>query len=148
MRVGGARKGAQGWSYPRRFVFKISLTKYITDFSALYETAVSGSNMVFEIDTGRDALDPDLAKLPPSIIESKITVDNVEYPIVRSYPVPNGTEWNDSWANINRQIVTLINLGHGACLNFNINSRPAQSWMNYCSAKDQRRTNMGKVSYR
>jgi len=76
-------------------------------------TAVIAGNIVFEIDPDREDLDSDFAKLPPCKIETNISIDGVEYPVVRSHPVPRGIEWNDSRAVINRRLITLINLGHG-----------------------------------
>ena len=77
------------------------------------EIAVTARNIVFEIDASRDELDAEFAKLPPCKIESNISIDGVEYPIVRSHPAPCYVEWHDSWDHINRQLMTLINLGHG-----------------------------------
>lgn len=79
----------------------------------LHGTAVTAGNIVFEIDPDRDGLDSDFAKLPPCKIEKKKYIDGVEYPIVRSHPVPRGIEWNDSREVINRCLIILINLGHG-----------------------------------
>jgi len=58
-------------------------------------------------------LDSEFALQPHSKIETNISIDGVEYPIVRSHPVPKGIEWNDSCEDINRQLLTLISLGHG-----------------------------------
>ena len=79
-------------------------------------TAVTAGNIVFEIDTSRDALNSELAKLPPCKIETNISIDGVNYPVVHSHPVPCGVEWNDSWDHINRCLIILINLGHGVSL--------------------------------
>jgi hypothetical protein len=76
-------------------------------------TAVTAGNIIFEMDASRDVLDSAFAKLPPCKIETNISIDGVEYPIVRSHPVPYGIEWNDSWEVINRCLIKLINLGHG-----------------------------------
>ena len=86
--------------------------------------AVTASNFVFEIDPDPNGIDDDFesAEIPPCTIEDKVTVSDVEYPIVRSHPVPNGIKWNASWDDINRWLVILINLGHGVfprfCLRF------------------------------
>jgi len=79
----------------------------------MYETAVTASNIVSDIDVSRESLDPDLAKLPPCTIERRITIGEVEYPVVHSHPVPGYVEWNDSWYHVNLNVMNLINLGHG-----------------------------------
>ena len=76
-------------------------------------TAVTAGNIVFEIDTRRDVLDSKFAKLPPCKIETHISIDGVEYPIVRSNRVPCGVDWNASSDHINKCLMTLINFGHG-----------------------------------
>ena len=77
--------------------------------------ALTASNIVFEIGSTQNEIEDDfkLAKLPPCTIDQKITMCGVEYPIVRSHPVPNGIEWNAPWEVINRCLIILINLGHG-----------------------------------
>jgi serine/threonine-protein kinase SRPK3 len=82
--------------------------------------AVTAGNIVFEINPSPKEIDGDFesAKLPPCTIEHKVIISGVEYPIVRSHPVPNGIGWNASWAAINRWLVVLINLGHGMFLRF------------------------------
>lgn len=105
----GARKVAQIWPYSWWLVFYTLVGHHMT----LRGTAVTAGNIVFEIDASRAILDSKFAKLPPCKIETNIFIDGVEYPIVRSNPVPYGVEWNDSWDHINRQLITLINFGHG-----------------------------------
>ncbi|KAF8955829.1 kinase-like domain-containing protein [Flammula alnicola] len=78
----------------------------------LIHGAVTAGNLVFEIDASRAVLDRALATLPPCTIEKRISVDGVEYPVVRSHPVPYRMYWNASWAAINRCIIKLINFGH------------------------------------
>ena len=56
-------------------------------------------------------LDPVIAALPPCTIEQKITVDGVEYPIIRSQPIPLEYKWNDT--DIMQAGFFLNNLGHG-----------------------------------
>jgi hypothetical protein len=79
------------------------------------ETAVTPRNIVSDIDVSRESLKPELDKLPPCIIERKITIGDVEYPVVHSRPVPGYVEWNDSWYHVNLNVMNLINLGHGMC---------------------------------
>ena len=55
-------------------------------------------------------LDPVLATLPPCTIERKITVDGVEYPIVRSQPIPHSLDLNDTHMDTR---FYLNNLGYG-----------------------------------
>ena len=114
MRSGGAGKVTQNWSYSRWLVFYTLLDRRY--HMTLRGTAVTAGNIVFEIDTSQDALNSDFAKLPPCKIETNIAIDGVDYPIVRSHPVPCGVEWNDSWDHINRCLIILINLGHGMLL--------------------------------
>jgi len=79
--------------------------------------AITTCNIVFEIDVAFE-----LAKIPPCTIEHRLNVSGVEYPIVRSHPVPNGIDWNVSRADINRCLVILINLRHGTFLRFCLRS--------------------------
>ena len=81
----------------------------------LHGTAVTAGNIVFDIDSNPDELNSDFAELPPCKIETNLSIDGVEYPVVRSHPVPWGIEWNDSLYVINRNTMNLINLGHGMC---------------------------------
>ena len=107
---GGDRKGAPKWPYPWWFV-PIYFFHY--DIPTSPKLAVTASNIVFECDTRREEIESDFAKIPPCTIEKKITVDDKEYPIVRSHHVPDDNEWNSSWDDINRQVLILINFGHG-----------------------------------
>ena len=78
--------------------------------------ALTASNMVFETAPTINVINRAFTlDLPPCKIDW-VTMFGVEYPIVYSHPVPNGIEWNASWADINRCLVILINLGHGAFL--------------------------------
>ena len=54
----------------------------------LFKTAVLPDNICTSVFQRKDDLDPLLATLPPCMIERKVTVDGVEYPIVRSQPIP------------------------------------------------------------
>jgi hypothetical protein len=56
----------------------------------------------------RNEKDFKLAKLPPCTIEQKVTMYGVEYPIVRSHPVPNDIEWNAPWDVTNSCLIILI----------------------------------------
>ena len=111
----GAGKDTQIWLYSRWLVCVVlhhSLGQSPYD-SYYAETAVTARNIVFDIDPDREGLDSEFAKLPPCKVESNVSIDGVEYPIVRSYPVPSYAEWNYSWGDINRRLITLINFGHG-----------------------------------
>ena len=111
MHIGGIGKVAQVWPYSRWLVFYTLPGQTLI----LLGTAVTAGNIVFEIDAGRDELNSDFAdsKLPPCKIERNISIDGVEYPIVRSHSVPGYVEWDADWGHINRQLMNLINLGHG-----------------------------------
>jgi len=105
---------------------------------------VTASNIVFECDTRREEIESDFAKIPPCTIEKRITLDDKEYPIVRSHHVPDDNEWNSSWDDINRQVLLLINLGHG---DFSPDPRiPLLNFISF-SSKDESFTNLGSVSY-
>jgi len=56
-------------------------------------------------------LGPVIATLPPCTIEQKVTVDGVEYPIIRSKPIPHQFKWNDTHMDVSS--FYLNNLGHG-----------------------------------
>ena len=105
----GTGKDTQIWLYSRWLVCVVQspCDSYYT------ETAVTARNIVFDIDPDREGLDSEFAKLPPCKVESNVSIDGVEYPIVRSYPVPSYAEWDYSWGDINRRLITLINFGHG-----------------------------------
>lgn len=75
--------------------------------------AITPKNMVFQISPLKEALDGDLRKLPDSRIEQTITVDGVNYPVVRSHHLPPWVEWNSPRSHVNRQNILLINYGHG-----------------------------------
>ena len=62
------------------------------------------------LETKKADLDPVLATLPPCTIERKVTVDGVEYPIVRSLPIPHGMDLSETHMMTG---FDLNNLGHG-----------------------------------
>ena len=80
-----------------------------------WEKTVTIRNIVFDIDTRWEWHKPDVAKEPFYTIERKMTVGDVEYPVVHSHPIPGYVEWEADWDRINWNIMILINLGHGVC---------------------------------
>ncbi|KIM48539.1 hypothetical protein M413DRAFT_20917 [Hebeloma cylindrosporum] len=74
--------------------------------------AVTESNIASSISIQRADIDPVLAELSPCTIERKITVGDVEYPIVLSTPIPGYIVWDDNKFQVNRNSMTLNNLGH------------------------------------
>ena len=100
------------WPYSRWLVFYTSLVRHHTTLRGTAASVTAG-NIVFVKDVSQDALDPDFAEVPPCKIETNISIDGVEYPIVCSHSVPGYSQWDDDRALINRQLMYLINLGHG-----------------------------------
>ena len=69
-------------------LFLHKLYRKLTPYLFLFKTAVLPDNICTSVFQRKDDLDPLLATLPPCTIERKVTVDGVEYPIVRSQPIP------------------------------------------------------------
>lgn len=69
--------------------------------------------MLFYAGEGDDEADLGLDKLPPCTIESKVVVDGLEYPIVRSHSLHHGYVWNDSSEMLADALIELTNLAHG-----------------------------------
>ena len=68
----------------------------------LDKKAVTASNIFSDIDGSHESIDRDLSKLLPCTIERKVAIGDVEYPVVHSHPIPGYVEWDDSWAQVNR----------------------------------------------
>ena len=58
--------------------------------------AVILDNIYVYVGERKTDLDPVIATLPPCTIERRVTVDGVEYPIVRSQPIPHDLDLNDT----------------------------------------------------
>jgi len=63
--------------------------------SGITHGAVKAENISFFVGQTTKDLEPVLSKLPQSVIERKVTIDGIEYPIVLSQPIPHGYVWND-----------------------------------------------------
>ncbi|PPQ79030.1 hypothetical protein CVT25_002339 [Psilocybe cyanescens] len=74
--------------------------------------AVNGDNIRFFVGQSKQDLESKLAQLPPCTIEQKVVVDGVEYPIVRSQPIPHGYTWNETQAMLAHSSLYLSNVGH------------------------------------
>ena len=70
-----------------------SSRNYIKD---LHNIVVTPDNIYNSVSQSKEELDPLLATLPPCTIERKVTVDGVEYPIVRSQPIPHDLDLEDT----------------------------------------------------
>jgi hypothetical protein len=79
------------------------------------EIAMIADNFRFIGSQTQEDLDDDLADLPPCVIERKIVVADVEYPIVLSQAVPHEYECDSSAKDMADAIIQLDNLGHGVC---------------------------------
>ncbi|KDR68141.1 hypothetical protein GALMADRAFT_272755 [Galerina marginata CBS 339.88] len=78
--------------------------------------AMIADNFRFIGSQTKEDLDDDLADLPPCVIERKIVVADIEYPIVLSQPVPHECEWNSTAKDMADAIIQLDNLGHAQLL--------------------------------
>jgi len=101
-----------------RIVYPSTFENPLIYMPNMTKTAITASNIVSDIDTRRECLEPDLAKEPPCTIDRKIIVDDVEYPVVHSRSVPGYVEWDADWGHVNRNVMVLINLGHCMFSNF------------------------------
>ena len=77
---------------------------------SLFNVAVILDNIRIYVAQRKVDLDPLIPTLPPCTIERRVTVDGVEYPIVRSQPIPHDLDLDDHHMDT---IFYLNNLGHG-----------------------------------
>ena len=87
-----------------------SSSNYILHVISPFKIAVIPDNICTYVSQEKVYLDPILATLPPCTIERRVTVDGVEYPIVRSQPFPHGLDLNDIHMEAR---FYLNNLGYG-----------------------------------
>ena len=78
---------------PRNYLY---YWQKLTHTLLLFNIAVIHDNICTFVFQTKDDLDPVLATLPPCTIERKVTVDGVEYPIVRSQPIPHDLDLEDT----------------------------------------------------
>ena len=77
----------------------------------LFNVAVILENIRISVAQIKADLEPIIAALPPCTIERNVTVDGVEYPIVRSQPIPHDLDLNDTHMD---RTFYLNNLSRGA----------------------------------
>ncbi|KDR85808.1 hypothetical protein GALMADRAFT_234899 [Galerina marginata CBS 339.88] len=110
-------------SLPVHVVSKI-ISSVLEPLSALHNTgtihgAITADNILFFVGQRVEDLDPTLAKLPQSVVQDNITVGAVEYPIVRSQPIPHGYKWNEKQESIADCGIYLSNVGHAQSIRNN-----------------------------
>ena len=91
-------------------VFLMKLYQKLTHIIPV-NVAVIPDNIRIFVGERKDDLEPEIAMLPPCTIERKVTVDGVEYPIVRSQPIPHDLDLDDTYIETGFH---LNNLSRGA----------------------------------
>jgi len=85
---------------------------YMSVVSDGTQTAMKADNfLIFAGQTKRD-LEEVLVELAPCVVERKVVVGGVQYPIVLSQPIPHGYEWNDDRSTFADCSIYLNNVGH------------------------------------